>query len=81
MSKPDPKELHNRLQDFRLRITRNEPVSDDELRAAITDLQAYRAGAHTTLEAAATKKATKAATKKTAAQKKSDARDLLGGLL
>jgi topoisomerase IA-like protein len=77
----DPKELFARLQDHRLKITRGEEVTDEEIRQGISDLQAYRNGAHTTLESAAKKKGTKAKTATAKAQAKQDAKNLLGDLL
>ena len=81
MIEHDPKALHAQLQDLRRRVVRGEEVSDDELRRGIAALQAYRTGAHTTLESAAKKAGTKAKAKTTKAQAKQDAKNLLGDLL
>ena len=74
-------ELHTELQDYRRKITRGEPVSDDELRLSIRKLQIYRKGAMTTLESAVTKTNKAAAKTKEKAQKQQDATNLLDGLL
>lgn len=85
MTEIDPnaaaKALHTKLQDFRLRITRGEAVSDDELREGLQQLFDYRNGAHTSLESASKKKATTAVTKTAKAKAKQDAANLLGDLL
>lgn len=80
-SAPDSKELFARLQDYRRKVVRGEPVTDEELRQAISDLHAYRAGAHTSLEAAANKKGKKETAAKAKAKAKQEAQNLLGGLL
>lgn len=77
----DPSALHAQLQDYRRKITRGEEVTDDELRDGIAKLQAYRNGAHTTLEAAAKKAGTKKVKKATKAESAQKAKNLLGGLL
>lgn len=76
----DSRKLQAVLQDFRSRIVRGDSPSDDELREAIRALQAHRQAAHGSLERAASGKATKAAERKTKAQKKQDALNLLGDL-
>lgn len=81
MSTIDPKELFARIQDFRRKVVRGEEVTDDELRAAIKDLHAYRAGSHTSLESAANKKGKKESASKAKAEAKQNAANLLGGLL
>lgn len=78
---PTAADLQADLQDFRKRIARGEEVTDEELRGAVRSLHAFRATAHTTLESASKKKATKAASTKTKAQKQDEAKTALGDLL
>ncbi len=67
---------HQALNDFRHRVLKGEKVPEEEVRAAIRFLADMRQGVASSTQTVETK-----APRKSAAQAKADAKDLLGGLL
>lgn len=63
----EAKALMIEINDHRRAIVRGETITDDQLRASIQKLHAFRASKHMTLEAASKKKGAKA--KKTSEKK------------